>query len=67
MPSTLHVVCAALAALAFWTAVGYPVLRRCLPHATALPFAPIAGWAMHSVVALAIFHALPFARPTRRS
>ncbi len=62
MPSTLHAVCAALAALVFWTAVGYPVLRRCLPHATALPLAPIAGWAMHSVVALPVFFAIPFAR-----
>ena len=62
MPSTLHAIWAALVALLFWTAIGYPVLRRCFPHATALPFAPIAGWAMHGVVALPIFDAVPLVR-----
>jgi hypothetical protein len=62
MPSTLDAAWAALAALVFWTAVAYPLLRRCLPHATALPFAPIAGWAIHSVIALPLFYAIPFTR-----
>lgn len=50
----------ALVALAFWTALGLPLARRLLSPTLALPFAPVLGWAVHGVVALAAFHVLPF-------
>ena len=64
MASTLSASLCALAALVFWTAVGHPVARRLFGRTLALPFAPLAGWALHSVVALPIFFALPFTATT---
>jgi hypothetical protein len=51
--------CAALC-LAFWTALGYPVTRSLLEKPMALPCAPLAGWAVHSVIALLLLRVLPF-------
>lgn len=64
MASTSSATLCALVALVFWTAVGYPVVRRLFGTTLALPFAPLAGWAMHSVVALPIFFVLPFTAST---
>ncbi len=60
MPSTFHAVSSAIAALTLWSAIGYPVCRRLLPASMALPFAPVAGWAMHGVVAIPVFFFVPF-------
>lgn len=62
MVSQVNVVVCAVAALAFWTALGWPICRRSLSSSLALPFAPIAGWAVHSVVALLVFFVIPFTR-----
>ena len=64
MASTSSAVFCALVALVFWTALGYPIVRRLLSPALALPFAPLAGWALHSVVALPIFFFVPFSATT---
>jgi hypothetical protein len=50
----------AIVALAFWSALGYPISKRLIGRTRALPFAPILGWATHSVVALPIFFFVPF-------
>ncbi|MEO8935775.1 MAG: hypothetical protein ABI277_09005 [Burkholderiaceae bacterium] len=60
MASPLHAVCCAIAALAFWTLLGLPTTRRLLAPSLALPFAPLTGWALHSVVALPVFFVVPF-------
>lgn len=60
MPSLLHATAAAVAALLFWTALGYPLAHRVFGHATALPLAPLIGWAAHGAVALPLFLAIPF-------
>jgi hypothetical protein len=60
MASPSSAVLCAVVALVFWTALGFPVVCRLLPRSLALPFAPLAGWAMHSVVALPVFFVVPF-------
>ena len=56
-------VACAVAGLVFWTALGWPVARRLLSRAMALPFAPLCGWALHSVFALTIFRLVPSVVP----
>jgi len=60
MASTLNVAIAAVAAMLFWTCVGFAVTRRLVPAALALPIAPVVGWAMHGAVALPLFLVLQF-------
>lgn len=60
MASFLPAALCALVAVAFWSALGWPVVNRLLPKTLAGPMAPLAGWAMHSVVALPVFFVLPF-------
>lgn len=60
MASTFNVVYGAIVALAFWTLLGFVITRRIVAPGLALPFAPVAGWAVHSVVALLIFFVIPF-------
>lgn len=62
MASNFNVCASAIAVLLFWTLAGWPLTRRLLPANLALPFAPVAGWAMQSVVAVPIFYLLPFSR-----
>ena len=50
----------AIVALLFWSALGYPLSKRLIGRTRALPFAPILGWATHSVLALPIFFFVPF-------
>ncbi len=62
MASTTSAACCAIVALLFWAAVGYPIARRLAPPSLAGAFAPLAGWALHSVVALPAFFFVPFTR-----
>ena len=64
MASTSNAVLCALVALVFWTAVGVPITRRLLAPPLALAFAPLCGWAVHSVVALLVFFIVPFSAAT---
>jgi hypothetical protein len=64
MASTFHVVYGAAAALAFWTLLGRVVLHRLAAPGLAWPLAPVAGWAIHSVVALPVFFVVPFSATT---
>lgn len=54
-----NVVACAVAGLVAWTALGWHVARRLLPGGLALPFAPLCGWALHSVFALSVFWLAP--------
>jgi hypothetical protein len=56
-------VCAALA-LAIWSCCGFAIGRRLLPQSLAMPFAPLLGWAAHSVVALPLFFLIGMTRTT---
>ena len=67
MVSLPDVVICAVVALAAWTALGWPVTRRVLPGGLALPFAPLAGWALHSVLALTVFSLAPTLVPFSRA
>ncbi len=63
MASTVHVVCSAAVALAFWGAFGFVVMRRLVGSSMATFCAPAAGWAIHTVVALPLFFVLPWSAP----
>src|ERR1700722_20238498 len=60
MASTSNVAIAAVAAMLFWSCVGFAVTRRLVPAAVALPIAPVVGWAVHGAVALPLFLVLRF-------
>jgi hypothetical protein len=62
MASTLNASFCAIVILAFLTAVGLPVTRRLLAPTLALPFAPLTGWVMQSVLAVPIFYVVPFTK-----
>ena len=47
-------ICATLA-LAIWGCCGFAIGVRLLPRSLAMPFAPLLGWALHSVVCLPLF------------
>jgi hypothetical protein len=59
MASTFTAVFLALAALLVWSALGLPVTRRVLGGPLALPFAPVAGWSLHNVIAVPVFFVIP--------
>ena len=50
----------ALAAIAFWSLLGYSLARHVFPRAVAAGAAPVLGWAIHSAAALPIFTAIGF-------
>jgi hypothetical protein len=54
MASPVDAAAGAVAALLFWTALGWPVSRRLFPHPLILPSAPALGWAMHNALALPV-------------
>ncbi len=54
MPNALVVVLCAVAAVSFWTVLGFALARRLVGPALALPIAPALGWAVHSAAALPI-------------
>ncbi len=58
------IVLCGIVALAFWTAIGFPLCRRIIAPLPALALAPAVGWATHSVIALPLFSAIGFNRPT---
>jgi hypothetical protein len=60
MASPLDAAAGAVAALLFWTAVGWPVSRRLFPHPLILPSAPALGWAMHNALALPVLLLIGF-------
>ena len=59
MASIFPAALCALAALLLWSLIGIPVTRRVLGAPLALPFAPVAGWALHNVIAVPVFFVLP--------
>lgn len=63
MASTVHVVCTAAVALAYWSALGHLVMRRLVGPALAPFCAPAAGWALHGAVVLPLFFVLPWSGP----
>ncbi|HEX9448891.1 MAG TPA: hypothetical protein VF920_12960, partial [Dongiaceae bacterium] len=55
MASTFSAFLCALVALALWTSIGWVFARRLsLGPALVLPLAPVLGWAVQNVVALAV-------------
>ena len=60
MPSTIHVLACAVAALAYWGLVGFVLGRRLLPATLAVPVAPALGWAFHNALALPLFRLIGF-------
>ena len=54
MASSLHVAGCAVVAVGFWTLLGFLLIRRLVEPGLALPFSPIAGWAIHGVVMLPV-------------
>ncbi len=64
MASSSSAALCALLALALWSAVGFLFARRLpLPRALALPLAPLLGWAVQSVLALAVAQFAGFTAP----
>jgi hypothetical protein len=60
MPSILGVGLTAWLAAVFFTCIGWPIARSVFPPGLAAGAAPTLGWAVFSVVALAVFSVLPF-------
>ncbi len=64
MASSFSAALCALLALVLWSAVGWIFARRLpLPRALALPLAPLLGWAVQSVLALAVTQFAGFTAP----
>jgi hypothetical protein len=63
MASPLNAALCALVATALWTLLGYALSRRLLPGALAAGAAPVAGWSVHSAVALPLFTLTGFTAP----
>ncbi len=64
MASLVNAAFCAIAAAAFWSALGYASGRHLLPRALAIGAAPTLGWAIHSAVALPLFSLIGFSPRT---
>jgi hypothetical protein len=64
MASPFNAVLCALAATAFWTALGFALARNILPRALSLGAAPVIGWAAFSAATLPILSVIGFASAT---
>src|SRR5215470_13066758 len=54
MASTANAALCAVVAAVFWIGLGFAIARPLLPRALAVGAAPVAGWAVHSALALPI-------------
>jgi hypothetical protein len=64
MPTSIQVLVCGLAAMFYWTAVGWAVGRWLAPSVLAIPIAPVLGWALHSAIALPLYRAVGFTQET---
>jgi len=62
MASPINAAICALAGAAFWSVLGYAILRRLVARSLAAGLAPVVGWAAHSAATLPIFTLTGFSR-----
>jgi hypothetical protein len=60
MPTSIHVLVCVVAAILYWTTIGYSLGRWLAPPVLRLPIAPALGWAVHSTIALPLYRAIGF-------
>src|SRR5665213_4153546 len=60
MPTSIHVLVCVVAAILYWTTIGYSLGRWLAPPVLRLPIAPALGWAAHSTIALPLYRAIGF-------
>lgn len=60
MPTSIHVLVCVIAAILYWTTVGYSLGRWLAPPVLRLPIAPALGWGVHSAIALPLYRAIGF-------
>jgi hypothetical protein len=60
MASPVNAALCALLATAFWSLLGYALIRHLLPRTLAIGAAPVTGWAVHSAATLPIFILIGF-------
>jgi hypothetical protein len=63
MASSINAVLCALLAAAFWTVLGYSIVRHILPRGLAASAAPVIGWAVASAATLPILTMTGFTAP----